>query len=189
MDHGDTPSSSPLPLEQFMLEMGRLPASSLTHEDFSVLVRRLVLSDELIASRIRFAADGYARNLLCRTSDFELLVLCWRPGQESTIHDHAGSLNAIRVHRGVLTSRLFAPAGGRPAGAGPVELVNEEPVHAGGRTGLDRLGIHQLANATAEDLVTVHVYAPPLVELTVYSTGTDRVERRAVRYSLADDVA
>lgn len=189
MDHGDTPCFSPLPLEQFMLEMARQPASSLTHEIFSVLVRRLVLSDELIASRIRFAADGYARNLVCRTSDFELLVLCWRPGQESTIHDHGGSLNSIRVHRGVLTSRLFAPAAGRPAGAGPVELIADEAVHVGGRTGLDRLGIHQLANTAAEDLVTVHVYAPPLVELIVYSTRTDRVERRAVRYSLADDVA
>jgi len=37
--------------------------------------------------------------------------------------------------------------------------------------------------------VTVHVYAPPLTELTVYSTGSADVERRPLRYTLADDVA
>jgi len=178
-----------LTLEQFIIEMGREPVSSLSHERLTSFARRLELSDELVDRRLRFAADGYTRNLVCRTADFELLVLCWRPGQESTIHGHAGSLNDIRVHRGALTSRLFAPAAGAQAGTGPVTRTAEEVLAAGAHTGLDRDGIHQLANTTDEDLVTVHVYAPPLMELTVYSTETDRVQRRPLRYTLADDVA
>lgn len=54
--------------------------------------------------------------------------------------------------------------------------------------GLDRDGIHQLANASEEDLVTVHVYAPALTELNVYSTTSAIVERRRLRYTLADDL-
>jgi cysteine dioxygenase len=178
-----------LNLEEFILQMGREPVSSLTNERLMELTRRLAISAELIESRTCFAANTYTRNLVCRTPTFELLVLCWRPGHESTIHDHAGSLNAISVHRGELTSRLFVPAAGRPAGSGPVQLLAEERVSPGGRTGVDRGGIHQLANTAAEDLVTVHVYAPPLKELVVYFTDSAETERRSLRDSLADDLA
>jgi predicted metal-dependent enzyme (double-stranded beta helix superfamily) len=177
-----------LSLEHFILEMGRRPARELTHERLLELVHRLRISDDLIASRSCFADDHYARNLVCRTQTFELLVLCWRPGQESTIHDHAGALNAIHVHRGELTSRSFAAGEGVPAGAGPVVMAGEQQVTGDGWIGVDRDGIHQLANTTTEDLVTVHVYAPPLKELTVYSVDSSETERRPLRYTLADDL-
>ncbi len=178
-----------LMLDQFCVEMCREPVSSLTHERFLDLADRLRLSDELIESRTRFLDDQYARNLVLRTPHFELLVLCWRPGQASTIHDHAGSLNAIRVHAGELTSRVFRPAEGAAPGAGPVELVAEERVGPGdGLVGVDRGGVHQLADSAGEPLITVHVYAPPLLELTVFDTASARVERRALRYNLAEDL-
>jgi len=182
-------SSPHLSLDEFILEMGREPVSSLTQERLMDLTHRLIISNELIESRTCFAPNTYTRNLVCRSADFELLVLCWKPGHESTIHDHAGSLNAIRVHRGELTSRVFVPAAGRPAGTGPVELLAEERVQGSGWTGVDRGGIHQLANTAADDLVTVHVYAPPLTELTVFSTDSADVVRRPLRYTLADDMA
>ena len=184
--------NQPLPelsLDDFIVEMSREPASSLDHERLMDLARRLRLSDELIELRSVFADDQYARNLVCRTPYFELLVLCWRPGHLSTIHDHGGSLNAIRVHSGRLTSRLFVPVRGQPSGTGPVEMTAEEHVGPGGDpVGVDRDGIHQLANTSDEDLITIHVYAPPLTELSVYDTESGVVERRTLRYTLAADL-
>ncbi len=181
--------SPELTLDQFIVEMSREPVSELTHERLMDLAERLRLSDELVASRTAFAKDQYARNLACRTPYFELLVLCWHPGHASTIHDHAGSLNAIRVHSGELTSRRFRPMNGRPLGTGPVAMTAEERFRPGGDLiGVDREGIHQLANTSDEDLITVHVYAPPLMELTVYDTESGFVERRPLRYTLTEDL-
>jgi predicted metal-dependent enzyme (double-stranded beta helix superfamily) len=178
-----------LTLDQFVVEMSRLPVSELTHERLLDLVDRLRLSDELIESRTRFLDHEYARNLVLRTPQFELLVLCWRPGQHSTIHDHAGALNAIRVRSGELTSRVFRPAAGVAPGGGPVELVSEERVGSGDPlVGVDRGGVHQLADTSDQPLVTVHVYAPPLLELTVYDTKTVATEKRPLRYSLTEDL-
>lgn len=132
-----------LSLDELMVEAGREPVSSLAHEWLKELAHRPAISDELIESRTCFTPNMYARNLVCRTPAFELFVLCRRPGHGSTIHDHAGSLNSIGVHRGELTSRVFVPAAGRLAGTGPVELLAEERVRPGGSTGLDRGGIHQ----------------------------------------------
>ena len=168
----DAPSRD-LSLDDFICEMSREPVSSLTHERFMDLAGRLRLSGELIGNRIAFAGDTYARNLVCRTPTFELLVLCWRPGQESTIHDHAGSLNAISVRSGELTSRLFLPVDDAASGSGPVKMVSDDRLGPeDGVIGVDRGGIHQLANTSADDLVTVHVYAPALTELNVYSTAS-----------------
>ena len=176
-------------LDDFICEMSRESVSSLPHERLMDLAGRLSLSAELIGSRTVFAMDGYARNLLCRTPFFELLVLCWRPGQESTIHDHAGALNAIRVYSGELTSRTFTRTSGASSGDGPVAQDGEERVPADAHmVGLDRNGIHQLANTSADDLVTVHIYAPALMELNVFSATSPKVERRRLRYTLADDL-
>ena len=48
--------------------------------------------------------------------------------------------------------------------------------------------MHQLADTTDEPLVTVHVYAPPLLELTVFDTESAAVQKRALRYSLTEDL-
>ncbi len=130
---------------------------------------------------MRFCDDHYARNLVCRTTQFELLVLCWKPGQASTIHDHAGSLNVTRVYSGELTSRAFrrrdggrgvAEVGGAASGElprGPVDLIDEQVLAGSGAATVDRGEIHQLANESDEGLVTVHFYAPPLSDIVVYS--------------------
>lgn len=178
-----------LSLDDLICEMSREPASALAHERLMDLAGRLYLSGDLVRNRIAFANDTYARNLVCRTPFFELLVLCWRPGQASTIHDHAGALNAIRVYSGALTSRTFRRTRGASSSAGPVVQSAAERVPAEARmVGLDRGGIHQLANTSGDDLVTIHVYAPALTELNVYSTTSAVVERRRLRYTLADDL-
>ena len=106
----DAPSRD-LSLDDFICEMSREPVSSLTHERLMDLAGRLHLSGDLVGNRIAFASDAYARNLVCRTPFFELLVLCWRPGQESTIHDHA---------RSPRTPSASTPASSPPArSAGP----------------------------------------------------------------------
>lgn len=188
-DTDPTADARPLTLEQLLLALARAPVSSLSHARLLELAGRLALDDELVERRVVFARDAYARNLVLRTPELELLVLCWRPGQQSTIHDHAGSLNAIRVHSGRLTSRLFTPVESAAQGSGPVALVSTEMVGAGELTGLDRGGIHQLANLSARDLVTVHLYTPPLPAITVYSTEHACTERVPLRYSVADDIA
>jgi hypothetical protein len=79
-------------------------------------------------------------------------------------------------------------AGGAPDGSGPVTLTGEERIRGGGWTGVDRDGVHQLANTSTDDLITVHVYSPPLMELTVYSLDSPQTERRPLRYTLAEDL-
>ena len=121
-----------------------------------------------------FTARKYARNLVARSSFAELLMLCWRSGQRTPIHDHGGSVGVVMVCEGLLTETMF-----EHAPAGRVRPYNTYRWGPGSITGADVPDIHQLLNLQPEgrDMVTLHCYAPPLSVLNTYSPRSSRVGR------------
>ena len=57
---------------------------------------------------VGFKEGTYARHRVFVNEFAELLVLCWRPGQRTPIHDHNGSYGAVRVLEGVMWETVFA---------------------------------------------------------------------------------
>src|SRR5208283_2753136 len=54
-----------------------------------------------------FNERTYQRNLVHHTANYEILVLCWRSGQRSPIHDHGESACGVPVVEGVATETSF----------------------------------------------------------------------------------
>ncbi len=180
---------SKISLEDFIFEMHQIPIRDLKLDQLKELFGKLDLSETLINEHITFANDSYSRNLICRTPRFDMLCLCWRPGQVTVIHDHAGSLNVTRVFDGQLTARLFRVSD-KPAPGRAFVKVNEED-HLGKTdfSCVDYGQIHQLENTSKHDLVTVHVYARPLKDIHRYCPNTGEVDRVTLRYTLEDEFA
>jgi cysteine dioxygenase len=130
-----------------------------------------VTPDDLRPYRF-FKSGTYARHRVMRNEFAELLVLCWKPGQRTPIHDHNGSYGAVRVCEGVMWETIFG-------------LNNEHQLYyrsgrewnVGEATGADVPDIHQLGNpeVSGQDLVTLHLYAPPLGVLNTYKVGSSEV--------------
>src|SRR5688500_12582187 len=68
---------------------------------------QLHLDLDEVQSCLRFASGTYQRNPLRFGTGYHALVLCWRNGQRSPIHDHRGSSCAVRVLSGVATETHF----------------------------------------------------------------------------------
>ena len=119
-----------------------------------------------------FTKRKYARNLIARSEGAELLMLCWRAGQRTPIHDHGGSVGVILLLEGLLTETMYE----RNA-AGHVRPYNTYKWNPGAITGADVPDIHQLLNLQPEgrDMVTLHCYAPPLSVLNTFSPRSSRV--------------
>lgn len=175
-------------LDNFILEMMGIPSRDLTLAQLDSLFQRLDLNDDLIRKNIFFNENAYARNLVCRTPRFDMLVLCWRPGQVTTVHDHVNSLNVTRVFEGILTARNFEIAERPSEEKAITKMVREETLESDTVSNVDFGGIHQLANTSDGDLITIHVYAPPLKDITVYYPSGN-FERVALRYTLEDEFA
>lgn len=125
-----------------------------------------------VASYLAFRPERYVRNRLHDGPAYQALVLCWRNGQRSPIHNHRGSHCGVKVLRGVATETLFARA---PNGLIlPVESRDLPPGHTCANADED---IHQVSNLQAggADLVTLHIYSPPLLRMEMFSLDTPAV--------------
>ena len=130
----------------------------------------LTLQD--LSSYLTFNPARYVRNRVHDGPSYQALVLCWRNGQRSPIHNHRGSRCGVKVLRGVATETIFARA---PNGLVlPVGSHDLPPGHTCASANDD---IHQVSNLQAggADLVTLHIYSPPLLRMEVFSLETPAV--------------
>lgn len=123
-----------------------------------------------VAKYARFNDARYQRNLVRAGEWYHLLVLCWRSGQRSPIHNHAESTCGLKVLRGIATETRF-----EMTPCGQVKAVSSRDLPAGWICASQDADIHQVSNLQAEgaDLVTLHIYSPPLLRMKTFSL-TDR---------------
>ena len=66
------------------------------------LLENYTLPQNEIQDYILFDNDKYTRHLIHKDDDFEILIMCWRPGHKAPIHGHEGEKCFMRVERGSL---------------------------------------------------------------------------------------
>jgi cysteine dioxygenase len=149
-------------LIDYITTLSALPTVSEIEKKFAALVLRQRDYDSF---RI-FTEKRYARNLMARSEFAEMLMLCWRSGQRTPIHDHGGSIGVVMVVEGSLTETMYEL---KPEGH--VRPYNTHRWNPGGITGAEVQDIHQLLNLqpAGRDLVTLHCYSPPLTVLNTFS--------------------
>jgi len=155
-------------------------------------LKSLRLDRSMFARAVRFGRSCYRRNLLHSGPAYQALVLCWRSGQRSPIHDHRGSACALRVIEGVATEIIFEIS---PSGS--LYPTSTEHVDAGSVRASWDLDIHQMGNlqAAGHDLITFHIYSPPLLAMGTYFLGNsvlgedDRAISALIRQRTRDKIA
>lgn len=146
--------------------------------ELSRLLSGLSVTRADLAPACLFGAKGYKRNTLSESPHYELLAVCWRSGHCTPIHDHRGVSCAFRVVEGTGTEIRF-----RMTESGLVcpTVVNAMP--PGYICAADDADIHQVVNmqAPGRDLVTLHIYSPPITKMKTYdfktSAGADCGEK------------
>jgi cysteine dioxygenase len=141
-------------------------------EELNARLSRVVVTEEDLRPHRSFKTGTYARHRVFRNEFAELLVLCWRPGQRTPIHDHNGSYGAVRVCEGVMWETIFELDETRT-----LFYKSAREWRPGFVTGADIPDIHQLGNpeVSGQNLVTLHLYAPPLNVLNTYKVGSSEV--------------
>lgn len=100
----------------------------------------------------QFKDNHYARHLVLKSSHVEVLVVCWRPGQGSPIHDHGPSDGLMIILEGEITNTSYHPDGRKVTSVWCPGTVGHTPVGVS----------HEVVNRSESDVVSLHIYAPPL---------------------------
>ena len=164
-------TGSQISLAEFFDELDRyverVPLDRLTS-----LLRRVDISMADVSGYARFNDERYQRNLMRSGEAYHALILCWRNGQRSPIHDHRGSSCGVRVLKGVLTETLFEHSAN-----GLIYATSSSELKEGAICGSQDSDIHQVSNLQSDDrdLVTLHIYSPPLLVMGTYSLTSGSV--------------
>jgi cysteine dioxygenase len=108
----------------------------------------------------------FTDDLVYKCENFECLVLCWKPGQRSPIHDHANSICTVYTLNGVLSADNY-----RKTANGHVRVDYSEDFKPGAVLSIQTTEIHQVSNLQdTADLISLHFYLGPLENSFLYST-------------------
>jgi cysteine dioxygenase len=131
---------------------------------------------------LRFDAASYQRNLVAIGPWYEVLVICWRSGQRSPIHNHARSTCGLKVLQGVCTETYFAHSP-----CGQVVALSSHECEAGHVCASEDDDTHQVSNlqTAGHDLVTIHIYSPPLRAMRKFSITGGESEWRPPVFEFA----
>jgi cysteine dioxygenase len=148
---------------------GRIPLEAL-----SLWLARTSLTLDQVRPFLRFSADHYVRNLVYAGPSYQALVLCWLSGQRSPIHDHRGSSCAVKILSGLATETTFAFAAN-----GMIYATGSRLLVAGDSCATQDADMHQMSNlqSPGQDLVTLHIYSPPLFRMNMYSLLDAKVQQ------------
>lgn len=100
----------------------------------------------------QFQDNQYVRQLVFKSSNVEILVVCWRPGQCSPVHGHGPSDGLMIMLEGELVNTSYHTNGQKVTTVWRPGDVGHTPV-----------GVqHEVKNTSTENVVSLHIYAPPL---------------------------
>ena len=140
-------------------------------------LRELLHATDITAADLRpfvvFDDGHYRRNLVALGPWYEILVICWQSGQRSPIHNHAKSTCGLKVLAGVCTETIFDRS---PCGQVVARCSSE--LTAGHITASQDTDTHQVSNLQprGQDLVTLHIYSPPLRSMQKFSLLGEQAE-------------
>ena len=104
---------------------------------------------------VEYAEEKYVRRSIYRDDHLEIVVVCFGPGQSTSIHDHQGSNCVVNVVEGLIMETLFECEGDNYVPSGSRVLS------PGSVSGLDGQQIHQVANLCRSGSVLLNFYSPP----------------------------
>ena len=186
----------------FIAGLRELERDWITRDRVADYMRSMHLRAEALRDFVWWRDSFYTRNLIFRDELFEVMAICWAPGQKTAIHTHNGQLGWMTVAQGEVSTHEFrhdscnAPENQQVVNidclGGATELhierlrtiVCTEPT--GSETPMvtvDKVQtIHQIQNTGRVGCVSLHVYSKPFDSCIAFDLEKQRCYRRTLSY-------
>ncbi|WP_055107120.1 cysteine dioxygenase [Paenibacillus ihumii] len=143
--------------------------NSPSFEDSCEMIRTAEISERDVEPYRHFHASSYGRNLVFTCEKFEIILMCWREGQESAIHDHSQSDCILRCISGRFEELVYTlePSNklrhvqSRIIEAGDISYINND------------LGLHKIRNSVHGVSLALHFYFPGISQFQVFDEAEE----------------
>lgn len=158
-------------IEQLIVELDNCPSENL--KGFEEILAKLNLPKDKISEiekKCSWNEDFYTRNLIKRCNKYELIFLCWLPGQISPIHDHANQSCWVKILQGDCEEKLY-----QLSNDNKLKLIKTSKVSAGQQAYIhDDIALHSLQNIGDNKMIGIHLYLNPIDTCFVYDFNGEK---------------
>jgi cysteine dioxygenase len=187
-------------VEDFVEGLKALERDLITKELVTQYMDAMRLTTEALKPYTFFSPDTYTRNLIYRDPLFELMLICWQPGQQTAIHTHNGQLGWMAVPQGEVVIHNYhyvncnAPENQNVVGmdclggATRINLETLQILHCSGGgpiATVDKIQtIHQIENTekSASGSMSLHIYSLPFDSCIAFNLEEQRCFRKTLRW-------
>lgn len=187
-------------IDGFIEKLRSFEQSLITRDNVLDFCSSVQITDSSLDPYVFFDDTFYTRNLIYRDDLFEVMTICWQPGQKTAVHTHNGQLCWMITQRGALGVVDYKWIGcdhpeyqnvvGLDCVAGSehtrLEIIREIEAGAGGPVlTADKLQtIHRLYNLSdrKERAISIHVYSRPIDSCVAFDMENQRCYRRRLAY-------
>jgi cysteine dioxygenase len=166
--------SRPVPIQDFVAGLRKFPEPAFNRVDQIIqFLQNTPVASDTLTSYLTWDRQHYTRNLIDKTSLYELVAICWEVGQASSIHNHreqncwmAVPVGRLRVQNFRVISQKLEEGTCQLETADTVEMNPRQPC------AVDPLEpVHRVYNPREFDqrAVSLHVYSRPFDTCVVYS--------------------
>ncbi|WP_263381933.1 cysteine dioxygenase [Granulicella arctica] len=186
----------------FIAGLKELERDLITKDKIAAYMAAMPVRAEALQDYVWWRDSFYTRNLIYRDDLFEVMTICWSPGQKTAIHTHNGQLGWMTVAQGEVTTHEFSHAScNAPENQ---NVVNIDCLGGATELQIDRLGsivcaegtgmvtvdklqtIHQIENTGNTGCISLHVYSKPFDSCIAFDLDQQRCYRRQLSYFSKD---
>ena len=154
-------------------------------EYFSELAEHINLPASDVVPYATWSRSHHTRVCIERNERFELMLICWEPGQKTDIHDHNSEECWMYFVEGMFEEAVYdrdleilQPRQVNKTGAGDVAYM------------VDFMGIHSLENVAGYRGMSLHLYAKPITSCNVLNCVSKTFVKKSLRYdAVAGNIA
>jgi cysteine dioxygenase len=163
-----------IPIDQFVSELRKFPEPAFNQTE---LLRQFLqenpITPESLAPYLLWDSQHYTRNLIDKTSLYELLAICWEVGQSSSVHNHRDQNCWMAVPIGrLLVENFHVNRQDMTAGKCAIEPTQTIEMNPAQPCAVNpHEPVHRVFNPREfnQRAVSLHVYSRPFDTCVVYS--------------------
>ena len=132
---------------------------------YNHIIHSLQLEPNAFEKYANWSKDCYTRNCIADTEKFELILICWCAGHQTSIHDHGGEECWVKVIEGEFKETLY-----KQDEMGILKLTKTKFSKKNDITYMkDFMGFHRLENSANKRSMSLHLYAKPIRSCNVFN--------------------
>jgi cysteine dioxygenase len=183
-----TTTTRQIPIDQFVSALRKFPEPAFDQtEQLREFLEDHPLSPDSLAPYLTWDRQHYTRNLIDKTSLYELLAICWEVGQSSSVHNHRDQNCWMAVPIGrLLVENFRVVEQDMTAGKCNIHSTDTVEMNAGHPCAVDPLEpVHRVFNPREfnQRAVSLHVYSRPFDTCVVYSAEQGTCGEIQLRYT------